>query len=139
MSQKFNYLACCDLFGIEQVVDTQIDEDLFVVRLEIFVVVDTCDRFFGTHLLSQNSRDDVALLLVIHSDKEVRFAHNCLAQSGKRGTIALYGEQIGHSRNITQEFAITLDNRYFVVVAAEHTCQMATDITGTSNNNLHSE
>ena len=76
---------------------------------------------------------------MIHGDKEIRFAHNRLAQSGKRGAIALHGEQIGYRRNITQELAITLDNRYFVVVAAEHTCQMATDITGTSNNNLHIE
>ena len=102
-------------------------------------MVDTRDRLLGTHLLGQNSRDDVAFLLVIDGNKQICLAHDSLSQGGKRGTITLNGEQVSHCRNVFQELAIALNHSYFVVIAAEHTCQMATDITGTRNNNLHIE
>ena len=54
MAQQVDDLASRDLLGIEQVVDTHVDEELLVVGLEVFVVVDAGDGLLRPELLGQH-------------------------------------------------------------------------------------
>ena len=92
MTQQVCHLTCRNLLGIEEVVDTHIDEKLLVIGLKILVVVDAGDGLLRTELLRHHRRQDIMSLFVIYGDEEVAASYTRLAQHRKGGGVALNGD-----------------------------------------------
>ena len=138
VTQEVDHLAGRDLLGVEEVVDTHVDKDLLVVRLEVFVVINAGDRLLRAELFGEHRGDDVVVLLVVHGDKEVALAHGGTPQDGHGGRITLDGDHIGQVGNLLQELRVAVHHRNIVVVTTQHARQMATHLASTCNNDLHS-
>ena len=95
MAQQMGHLLSSYTFRIEEVVDTHIDKHLLVVGLQIFVIVDTSDRFLRAQLLCHNGGKDILILVVINGNKEVATTHTSTAQHSKSRSIALDGDKVG--------------------------------------------
>ena len=129
MAQQIRHLLRGNLLGVEQVVDTHIDEHLLVVGLEVLIVVDTRDRLLGTELLGHNSREDIHILVVIDGNEQITTPNARLTQHGKGGGVAFDGDQIGHSLQLVERLHVAVDNRNIVAATAQHTRQVATHLS----------
>ena len=137
VSQQIDYLPCGYLLRIEQVVDAQVHEHLLIVRLKVFVVVDTGDGFACAELFGEDGGDDVDVLLVVHRDEEVGLAYGGFPERGESGAVALYRHDVGHSLHVVEQPGVGIDDRYVVVAAAEHLRQVVAHFAGPRNDYLH--
>ena len=137
MAQQVDHLARRDLLGIEQVVDTHVDEQLLVVRFEVLVVVDAGDGLLRPEPLGQRRRHDIVRLLVIDGDEKVAPAHRSAPQHREGRRVALDGEHVGQTAHLGQQFLVGVDNGDIVAVAAQHPGQMAAHLAGSRNYDLH--
>ena len=138
MPQQVDDLAGRHLLRIEQVVDAHVDEHLFVVGFQIFVVVDAGDRLAGAELLGQHGRNDVRRLFGTHGDEEVRLAHGGLLEHRERRAVALDDDHVGHARDGLQPLGIVVHDGDVVVFAAEHLGQMAAHLPRSGDDDFHS-
>lgn len=137
MTQQVDDLRRGDLLGIKEVVDTHVDEDLFVVGFQILAVVDAGDGLAGAEFLGHHRRDDVVVLLVVDGDEEVAFAHRRPPQHLEQGRIALDGDDIGQRTHVGEQFAVGVDDGDFVAVAAQHAGQMTAHFAGAGDDDFH--
>ena len=137
MPQQVDDLLRRGFLRIEKVVDAHVDEHLLVVRFEVFVVVDPRDRFTGAELFGQHRRHDVRSLFGQYGDIQVGFADGRFFQGRKSRAIPFDDDDVYHSGDRLEPFRVVVDDRYFVVFAAQHFGQVAAHFADSGDYDFH--
>ena len=123
--------------GIDELVDTQSDEELALVVFDIFGAVYARHGLVGTECLGQDTTVEVETLIGGYGDEEVGVAHAGIGEG-------LYAVGVGHHRqqvvvaaDACQPVGVGVYERDVLVVAREQSCQMGTYGVGTGNNDFH--
>ena len=127
----------CELFGVDDGVDTEGLEEAQVVGLCVFEFVDARHRLLRPEFFGEHAAGHVATFIGGDADEKPRTPHSRLLKGADGGGRPEDGENVEVGGHGVEPGLLFVDEGDVVVFAHEHLGQVSAYFAGTGNDNFH--
>ena len=131
------YLVGGQHLRVDEVVETHVLEEAFVLRQQVFVVIDSRERSLGAQGVGDEARRHVLRLVRSDGDEQVAVLDANLPQVVYRGWITYFGEHVIVGAQVAQPLLEFVQETDFHVLTAQQFSQVCTYFSSTRNNDSH--